>query len=149
MKGIRREYPDAPVVAVAALILDKGRLLLVKRKNEPSRGLWSAPGGVVELAENVEDAVKREVNEETGLRVEVDRILTVLNHIIKNKDDRVRFHYVIIYFLARALGGRLMASTDAQEVKWIPLDEVENLPASEAFRGFVEDAKRRGWLNKQ
>jgi 8-oxo-dGTP diphosphatase len=145
---IKREYPSAPVVAVAALILDKGRLLLIRRKNEPSKGLWSAPGGVVELAEKVEDAVKREVNEETGLRIEVERILTVLNHIIKDKEDHVRFHYVIIYFLVRALEGKPVASTDAEDVRWIRIDEIKNLPASEAFKGLIEDAKRRGWLNK-
>jgi 8-oxo-dGTP diphosphatase len=145
---IRREYPNAPVVTVAALIHDKGRLLLVKRKNEPSQGLWSAPGGVVELAEKVEDAVKREVDEETGLRIEVDRILTVLNYIIKDKNDRVRFHYVVIYFLARALGGKPKASTDAEDVRWIPLDEVGSLPAPEVFKGLIGDARRSGWFNK-
>ena len=148
MKGVHREYPSAPLVAVAALILDKGRLLLIRRKNEPSKGLWAAPGGVVGLTEKVEDAVKREVNEETGLRIEVDRILTVLNLIIKDKDGRTRFHYVVIYFLARALEGKPMASTDAEDVRWVPLDEVKNLPASEVFRGLIEDAKKKGWFKK-
>lgn len=148
MKSIRREYPDTPIVAVAALILDKGRLLLVKRKNEPSQGLWSAPGGVVELGERMEDAVKREAKEETGMRIEIERMLTVLDHILKDKNRRVRFHYTIIYYVAHPVGGMLKASTDAEDVKWIPLDETMNLPASKTFTSLIEDAKRKGWLRK-
>nr|MDO8100649.1 NUDIX hydrolase [Candidatus Njordarchaeota archaeon] len=145
---IKREYPNAPVVAVAALILDKGRLLLVRRKNEPSQGLWSAPGGLVELNERTKDAVRREVEEETGIRVEVDRLLTVADHIIKNKDGHAKFHYIIIYYLAHPAGGTLRASTDAEDARWIPLDEVKNLPASRTFISLIEGAKRKRWLRE-
>jgi len=145
---IKREYPDAPVVAVAALILDKGRLLLVRRKNEPSQGLWSAPGGVVELGERTEDAVRREVEEETGMRIEIDRLLRVIDHIIKDRDGHVMFHYTIIYYVAHPGGGTLGASTDAEDAQWIPLDEVKNLPASRTFMSLIEDAKTKRWLNR-
>jgi ADP-ribose pyrophosphatase YjhB (NUDIX family) len=145
---IKREYPDSPVVAGAALIHDKGRLLLVKRKNEPSRGLWSAPGGVAELGERIEDAVKREAKEETGMEIQVDRLLTVIDHIIKDNNGRIRFHYIIIYFLAHPAGGALKASSDAESAKWIPLDDVKNLPASRTFMSLIEDAMRKRWLTR-
>ena len=148
MQVVKREHPDAPIVAAAALIHDEGRLLLVKRKNEPSKGLWSAPGGVVELGERIEDAVKREAREETGMEIEVDRLLTVIDQIIKDKDGSVRFHYVIVYYSGCPAGGTLKASTDAEDTRWIPLGEVKSLPTSKAFMSLIEDAKRKGWFEK-
>jgi 8-oxo-dGTP diphosphatase len=145
-KEIKREYPDAPLVAVGALIIDQDKILLVKRKNEPGQGLWSIPGGVVELGERVEDAVKREVKEETGMTIKVERLLTTIDRIIKDSEGRVRFHYVIIDYLARPSEGTLGASTDAEDAKWIHLDNAKNFPATNLLVNLIDEAKRKGWL---
>jgi 8-oxo-dGTP diphosphatase len=146
-KEIKREYPDAPLVAVGALIIDQDKILLVKRKNEPGQGLWSIPGGVVELGERVEDAVKREVKEETGMTIKVERLLTTIDRIVKDREGRVQFHYVIIDYLACTSKGTLRASTDAEEAKWIHLDDVKNLPATSVLVSLIDEAKRKGWLD--
>jgi ADP-ribose pyrophosphatase YjhB (NUDIX family) len=119
----------------------------VKRRNEPEKGLWSIPGGMVELGERVEDAVKREVQEETGMRIEVDRLLTTINRIIRDKDGRIQFHYVIIDYLCHLRFGTLKASTDAEDARWIPLDQVKNFPATNLLVSLIDEAKRKGWLD--
>lgn len=119
-----REYPDAPVVSVGAVVLHEGRVLLVRRGSHPSRGQWSFPGGVVELGETCRDAVRREVAEETGLDVEVVGVVDVVDRVVRDPDGRVRYHYVIVDYLARPVGGGVVsAGDDADEVAWVPVSE--------------------------
>jgi len=133
-----REYPSLPVLAVAAIIVDNGEILLVKRANEPARGKWSPPGGVVELGESLVDAVKREVREECGLEIEVDGLLDVVEVVRRDSKGRIRFHYVILDYLARPTGGELRPGEDASEVRWIPLRELENYEITQSLRKLVE-----------
>ena len=133
-----REYPSLPVLAVAAIIVDNGEILLVKRANEPARGKWSPPGGVVELGESLVDAVKREVREECGLEVQVDRLLDVVEVVRRDSKGRIRFHYVILDYLAHPTGGELRPGEDASEVRWIPLRELGNYEITHSLRELVE-----------
>jgi len=133
-----REYPSLPVLAVAAIIVDNGEILLVKRANEPARGKWSPPGGVVELGESLVDAVRREVREECGLEIEVDGLLDVVEVVRRDSKGRIRFHYVILDYLARPTGGELRPGEDASEVRWIPLRELENYEITQSLRKLVE-----------
>lgn len=119
-----REYPRAPLVGVGAVVIRDGEVLLVKRKYEPGKGLWSIPGGLVELGERLRDAVRREILEETGVEVEVGALLDVIDNIVRDEDGRVRFHYVLVDFLAKPLGGSARASGDAEETKWFKRDEL-------------------------
>jgi len=133
-----REYPSLPVLAVAAIIVDNGEILLVKRANEPARGKWSPPGGVVELGESLVDAVRREVREECGLEIEVDGLLDVVEVVRRDSKGRIRFHYVILDYLAHPTGGELRPGEDASEVRWIPLRELENYEITQSLRKLVE-----------
>ena len=114
---MQREYPDAPRVAVGAVIVDEGRVLLVRRGTEPMMGHWSLPGGLVELGEKLLDAVVREVKEETGLEVEPLELVELINRVLR-QGERVQYHYVIADYLCRVTGGVLRASSDAEEVRW-------------------------------
>ncbi len=115
-------------------------------KNEPGQELWSIPSGVAELNERVEGAVKKEAKEETGMTIKVERLLTTIDRIIKDGEGRVRFHYVIIDNLARPFKGTLGASTNAEEAKWIRLDDIRNLLATTILVSLIDEAKRRCWL---
>lgn len=121
-----REYPRAPLVGVGAVVIRDGEeVLLVKRKYEPGKGLWSIPGGLVELGERLRDAVRREILEETGMEVEVEELLDVIDNIVRDEDGRVRFHYVLVDFLAKPLEGSPRASGDAEEARWFKREELK------------------------
>lgn len=118
---LRREYPDRPLVSVGAAVLDGTRLLLIRRGQEPSKGLWSVPGGVIELGETVQDAVIREVREETGIDVQIERLLDVADAIIRDDQGKVRFHYVVIRYLTRPLTTIAKPRSDVSEAEWATL----------------------------
>lgn len=115
---MKREFPLAPLVGVGAVIVDSGRVLLVRRGTEPLKGHWSLPGGLVELGEGLLSAVVREVREETGLVVEPVELVELLDRI-HHEADLVRYHYVIADYLCRVTGGKLQAASDADAVRWV------------------------------
>ncbi len=114
---MQREYPALPLVGVGAVVVDKGRVLLVRRGREPLKGQWSIPGGLLEIGESLTGGVAREVLEETGLVVETMELIELLDRIHR-EGDRVRYHYVIADYLCRVSGGELLAGSDADEVRW-------------------------------
>ncbi|MEJ2208913.1 MAG: NUDIX hydrolase [Anaerolineae bacterium] len=124
---MKREYPEAPIVSVGAIILDGGRIVLVRRGKEPWRGLWTFPGGAVELGEPIREAVAREALEETGLVVEVGDVYTVIDNLVPGEGGRLRYHYVIVDFLARPVGGRLQAGSDVDGACWAGLADLDRL----------------------
>lgn len=115
---MQREFPEAPLVGVGAVVVDQGRVLLVRRGAEPLKGHWSLPGGLVELGEGLLQAVVREITEETGLVVEPVELIEVLDRIHSDA-GRVRYHYVIADYLCRVVGGALHAASDADAVRWV------------------------------
>jgi mutator protein MutT len=133
-----REYPDRPIVGVGAVIVDGSRVLLVRRANEPLKGEWSIPGGAVETGETLESAVAREVREETGLEVEVGPIVDVLDRIRFDSDGRARFHYVLVDFLCRPVGGSLACASDAAEVMWSPLVDLREHAVADATISVIQ-----------
>ena len=142
-----REYPDAPRVGVGAVILDGGRVLLVKRGQAPSLGKWSIPGGLVHLGESIADAVRREVLEECGVRVRVLDLCGVIDRVRHAPADgaadaRVHYHYVIIDYLAAIESGEPRAGSDAAEVRWVPIDEVEAYDTTDGLADMVHRAER-------
>ncbi|MGH9530306.1 MAG: NUDIX hydrolase [Terriglobales bacterium] len=127
---IKREYPDAPIAGVGAVIIDHGRVLLVRRGNPPMIGEWSIPGGAVELGETVLGSVIREVREETGMVVEPMALLGVYDRIIRGDEGRILYHYVLIDFLCIRIAGEPQAASDCKEAKWFTSEEVKRIPLS-------------------
>ena len=122
-----RKYPDRPIVAVGAVILDGDRVLLIQRGQEPLKGEWSLPGGAVEIGETLEAAVAREVREETSLDVVVGPVVEVLDSIRRDTSGRAEYHYVIVDYACLVRGGTPTAAvrgTDAADVRWVPVDEL-------------------------
>ena len=117
VEWMRREFPETPLVGVGAVVVQAGRVLLVRRGSEPMKGNWSLPGGVLEVGESLAEGVAREVEEETGLRVEVVELVELLDRIHR-EEGRVRYHYVIADYLCRVTGGDLRAASDAEAVRW-------------------------------
>lgn len=117
-----REYPKLPLVGVGGVLLQDGKVLLVRRGSEPLQGEWSLPGGLVELGEELRPALRREILEETGLHVAVGPLVEVLDRIHRDAQGRVRFHYVIVDYLCRVEGGTLQAATDVTAAQWVAPD---------------------------
>jgi len=121
---VGREYPAAPVVGVGAVVLTGQRVLLVRRGRPPSQGIWSLPGGVVELGEELKAACAREVAEETGLKVTVGPLVEVLERILRDSKGRVQYHYVLVDFLCAAEEAAPTAGDDAADAKWWDLSDL-------------------------
>ena len=129
---MRREYPEAPIVGVGAVVIDGGRVLLVRRGNPPLKGEWSLPGGALELGETLEEGAVREVLEESGLAVETVGLVEVLDRINKEEaGNRILYHYVLVDFLCRVVGGKLEAASDVEDARWV---EREQLNSHSAYR---------------
>jgi 8-oxo-dGTP diphosphatase len=111
-----REYPDRPVVGVGAVVLVDGKVVLVRRAHEPLKGEWNLPGGGVEIGETLREACAREMLEETGLVVEVGPVIEVFDRIMRDAAGGVQYHFVLIDYVCRAVGGTLGCATDASEV---------------------------------
>ena len=137
---MRREYPIRPIVGVGAVILQEGKIILVKRRAEPGRGRWSIPGGTVHLGEKVRDATLREAKEESGLDIELvdDRPFDVFDSIIVDDRGRTQYHFTLLEFLAKPKGGSLTAGEDAADARWVSLDEVKKYDLTNSFRVFYE-----------
>jgi len=136
---MKREYPEAPIVAVAALIYNKrGEILLVRRRAEPGKGLWSIPGGAVETGEKLIDALKREVLEETGLDIKPIDIIDIFEVIKRDEYNRIKYHYIIIDYIAEALSRDLNPSTDVSDAVWIKIDEVTKYKITKSLQKMLE-----------
>ncbi len=127
---------------MGALILDGDRILLVERARPPLAGFWSLPGGAVETGERLEDALRREVAEETGLKVKPLAIVEVFERITRDRRDRVLYHYVLIDYLCHATGGRLMAGDDAGRACWFARRQLSRLRLTEGTLAVIRKALR-------
>ena len=145
---MRREYPLHPIIGVGAVIVNCGRLVLVKRGAEPALGKWSFPGGAVELGEAVRDAVIRETKEECGLDVELveDTPMDAYDILTLDKTGSLRYHYVLLQFLVRPKHGKLEPTSDVTDARWVSFEEVETYDLAESVRSFL--IKHRKELQK-
>jgi 8-oxo-dGTP diphosphatase len=127
-----RSYPERPIVGVGAVILDdEKRVLLVKRAHEPLKGEWSLPGGGVDIGETLEAAVAREVLEETGLTVKVGPLVEIVERI--TRDERgVQYHFVIVDYLCRPIGGTLACSSDADAAEWVSMEGIDRFSLTQS-----------------
>ena len=140
---MKRLYPDQPVVGVGAVIINEGKIALIKRGNEPSKGKWTIPGGLVELGESPEQAVIRETKEETGLDVENPRLIDLVSNVDLDEKGKVKYHYVIIDYFVHVKNGNAQAASDAVELRWVPFNEVEDYDLTNSFRLFFRHNRKR------
>jgi 8-oxo-dGTP diphosphatase len=124
---VKREYPDSPLVGVGAVIIQDGRVLLVKRGHPPLAGEWSIPGGVLEVGETLREAAVREASEETCLTVEPVDLLGVYDRLLRDEAGQILYHFVLIDFLCRPVAGKAQAADDADEVRWFTPAEAGEL----------------------
>ncbi|MGH9404570.1 MAG: NUDIX hydrolase [Terriglobia bacterium] len=136
---MQREYPDRPILGVGAVVRNNDSVLLVLRSHEPHRREWTLPGGVVETGETLEMAVRREIREETGLRVTAVRLLTVFERIIR-RNGQVRFHYVVLDYFCRLEGGKLKAASDVAGARWVRPEDFPRYKVSTAARRVIRKA---------
>ncbi len=132
------EYPDTPVVAVGAIVVRDGRVLLVRRGQPPSEGLWAIPGGCVELGETLQEAAEREIREETGLTICARDPVYTFDVIRRTEAGRIRFHYVIVDLMADYVKGDLQPGDDAREARWVAPGELGELPVNQTTLEILE-----------
>ena len=142
-----RRFPARPIPGVGALIIDHDRILLVERGREPLKGYWSLPGGAVETGERLEEALRREVREETGLEIAIIHMIEVFERIMPGVNGATEYHYILIDYICRPTGGKLCASDDASRAEWFTEDEVADLKITEGTPGVI--ARAFAWLHKQ
>src|SRR6476469_10376483 len=126
-----RRYPPLPILGVGALILEAGRILLVERGREPLKGWWSLPGGVVEVGEKLEAAIRREVLEETGLVIDAPNLFEIFERIIPDDQGKPEYHYVLMDYLCGVAGGTLLAGDDVSRVEWVSQRNLERYRLTE------------------
>lgn len=120
---------------MGALIIDRDRILLVQRGKQPLKGWWSLPGGVVETGEQLTEAIKREVREETGLEVEPLLVVEIFERIMRDKEGKPEYHYVLIDYLCKTKGGEPKPGDDAAAVEWV---KRKDLGARKVTEGTLE-----------
>ena len=118
-----------PIPAVAAVVIRENKVLLVCRGQQPNKGYWGFPGGKIEVGETIKEAAIRELNEETSITAQAEHILTAFDVIIRDETHQTCYHYILIPVLCTHLEGTAKAASDAAEVRWFHLDELnENTP---------------------
>ena len=137
---MQREHPKQPLIGVGALIVENGRVVLIKRGKAPLLGEWSIPGGMLELGETLRQGAEREALEETGLVVRATELLGVFDRVVPDAEGNIVYHYVLIDFLCERISGDLRAGADAADARWFTPDEVSQLPLAEDTAGVIRAA---------
>jgi ADP-ribose pyrophosphatase YjhB (NUDIX family) len=137
---VSREYPQHPRVGVGAVVLHRDRVLLVRRGGQPSLGKWTLPGGLVELGETTADAIRRELQEECGLNVRLGGIAGVVDRIVRDGEGRVRYHYVLVDYLAFADSDAVTIGSDAAEGRWVDVTRVAELDVTDGLTDMIQRA---------
>src|SRR5262245_44353515 len=137
---VGREYPVAPLVGVGAVVVDGPRVLLVRRGRPPGLGRWSLPGGLVHVGESLEGAVRRQVAEGCGLTVDVHQLVGAVDRILRDDAGRVRYHYVLLDYLATPRRGQAAAGSDAVAIRWCEPGDLAQLDVTEGIESMVSRA---------
>ena len=138
-----RAYPERPFLAVSAAIARAGKVLVVRRARPPANGLFSLPGGVVETGETLHEAVTREVREETSIAIEPVALAGFRETIVRDKDNRVERHFVILPFAARWIAGEPVLNEELSEWRWVDQSQIALLETTPGLAGIVSAAFER------
>ena len=136
----KREYPDRPYVGVGVIVFHDQEVLLVKRNKEPNKGQWSIPGGRQIIGETIEEAAQRELLEETGVYVDQLVLVDVVDAIIPDVDGKIKYHYTLVDYMGHWKSGESRAGDDAQEVKWVYLNELNSYSLWEKTTNIIKKA---------
>jgi 8-oxo-dGTP diphosphatase len=147
--GDDRRYPKHPLVGVGAILLNRDRILMAQRGKEPLKGWWSLPGGALETGESLADGVRREIREETGLEIRPLGVLEIFERIMRDSNGEAEYHYVLIDYVCRIIGGTLCAGDDVCRVEWVRRSELVKLQITEGTLGVIEKAFRERRKFKQ
>ncbi|PKN74372.1 MAG: NUDIX hydrolase [Deltaproteobacteria bacterium HGW-Deltaproteobacteria-10] len=128
--GSSTVYPPVPRVGVGAITIHEGRILLVKRGIEPSRGLWAIPGGTLELGETMQECAAREILEETGITIKVGKCVYVFDFLERDESGKIKYHFVVVDFAGQYLSGQPKGADDAEEARWFKPEELSLLPVA-------------------
>ncbi|MCQ5340710.1 MAG: NUDIX hydrolase [Candidatus Methanomethylicia archaeon] len=137
-----REYHDHPLIGAGILAIENGKVLLIKRGNEPNKGLWSIPGGLVKLGESPEEAAIREFKEETGLNAIIEKLLGIFNIVIKDNEGKIKYHYIVVDYLGKVIGGELKPGSDVLDAKWFDINELKNIQTSSTVIKAIEKIEK-------
>ncbi|WP_374630597.1 NUDIX hydrolase [Ferrovibrio sp.] len=137
-----REYPAAPIVGLGAVVWRQGKVLMVQRGRPPRAGIWSLPGGAQLLGETVEEGIRREIREETGIEIELLGLLEVINSVQRDPEGRVLYHYTIIDYAARWIGGEVQAGDDAADAAWFAPDALHGMELWAETIRVIEESRR-------
>jgi 8-oxo-dGTP diphosphatase len=137
---VRREYPERPLVGVGGVVIADGRALLIRRRSPPLEGEWSIPGGMLEVGETIEEGVRRELAEETGLEVRVLDFIEVFERIFPDQDGRTKYHFVILDYLCAVESGEARAASDVSDVAWARADELARYSLTTTATRVIERA---------
>ena len=135
-----RRYPSRPFLGVGALIFEDGKLLIVERAGEPFKGYWSLPGGILECGETLEAGVRREIREETGLEVEPLSVFEIFERILPDSQGKTEYHYVVIDYLCRRIGGTLAFASDVSGVAWVTEQNLRDYRLTDGTLSVVKKA---------
>jgi 8-oxo-dGTP diphosphatase len=134
------EYPREPKIGVGTVVFRGEEVLLIRRLNEPDRGMWSIPGGGAKFGETLSGGARREVREECSVDVRIDGLVGVRRIIQRDEERRVRFHYILMEFYGEYVGGEVQARSDALEARWVPVDRVQDLHMPDRVKGVIREA---------
>ena len=135
-----REYPDRPYVGVGVIVFRDQEVLLVKRNKEPNKGQWSIPGGKQMIGETVAEAAQRELLEETGVKVDSLLLVDVVDSIIPDAEEKIKYHYTLVDYMGQWYSGESRPGDDAQEVRWVHLNELSSYSLLEKTMNIIQKA---------
>lgn len=136
----KREYPGAPVVGVGGVVIHGGRALLIKRGSAPLEGQWSIPGGTLELGESLQEGVRRELLEETGIEVRILELIEVFDRIFRDASGEIQYHFVIVDYLCELVSGEASAASDVTATAWVTEADLSNYKLTEAATRVIRKA---------
>ena len=140
MDNDKRVYPANPIAAAGAIVLRESQILLIMRTKEPGAGKWSIPGGKIEIGETLFEAAKREVLEETGISVKINKAVNTYDSIVRDEQGKIKYHYFLVYCTAGYIEGEPQISDESSEVVWTELDDVDGLDMNPVLKKIIHDA---------
>ena len=140
MSREKREYPARPYVGVGVFVFREQEVLLIKRNKEPNKGQWSIPGGKQVIGETAADAAKRELLEETGVKVDQLLLIDVVDTIIPDVAGKIKYHYTLVEYMGQWQSGETRPGDDAQEVRWVCLNEINSITLPEKTTNIIHKA---------